>query len=277
MPKKKVAEPPPPPVEEEDDDEEDEEEDYDEDDDIDPAPADDDEEEEEEAPDGEQDADKLRRLKRSRVNARRKAVQNGLRAYATQAGAGLGSFGSDHAKTILAPSDVARLARWCPATPSDSFMSQSQFETHLTLRDQSLSGGPLSVLTTNVEAFARKVVSEVVMRNLEANGPQKITAANVRSVLRPYVGAFHMAAPLMPNGLARVAQTIAKNESEETVLPATDETREAMAEERKAAKATQVKLLKEADRAIIAKKAERVAKRKRAGEEAAPAAAVAVA
>jgi hypothetical protein len=277
MAKKKVADPPPPPVEEEDDDDEDEEEDYDEDDAVDHVPADDDEEEEE-APDGEQGADKLRRLKRSRVNARRKAVQNGLRAYATQAGAGLGSFGSDHAKTILAPSDVARLARWCPATPSDSFMSQSQFETHLTLRDQSLSGGPLSVLTTNVEAFARKVVTEVVMRNLESNGPQKITAANVRSVLRPYMGAFHMSAPLLPNGLARVAQTIAKNESEDTVLPASDETREAMAEERKAAKATQVKLLKEADKAIIAKKAARAnGKRKRAGEEAAPAAAVAVA
>lgn len=270
--KKKTIEQQPPPVEEDEDEEEDDEED----DLVAPAPAAEDDEEEEEAGGEGQTADRLKRLRRSRINARRKAMQNGLRTYAMQAGAGLGNFGSDHAKTILAPSDTARLARWCPATPADSFMSNEQFETHLALRDQSLSGGPLSVLTTNVEAFARKVVCEVVMRNLESNGPQKITAANVRSVLRPYVGAFHMASPLLPVGLVRVAQTISKNaEAEDTVLPANDETREAMAEERKAAKATQVRLLKDADKKLTAKKAERANKRKRAEEPAAAAVSVA--
>ena len=276
MPKgKKVAEPaPPPPVDDDDDDDDEEEEEE--------QPTTREEEEDEgAAPDGEEDGDRVRRLRRSRRNAREKALQNGVRAYATQAGAGIGVFGSDHAKTVFAPSDVKRLAQWCPQTPSDAFMSNEQFETHLALRDEPLSTAPLDVLTSAVESFARKIVGELVMRHLEATGQTKneaqtkITAANVRSVLRPYMPALHMSNPLLPHGLVRVAQTIAKGESEDTVLPATDETREAMAAERKSAKDLQTKLLKNADKRIAARKTARAAKRKRPDAE--PAAAVAVA
>ena len=145
-------------------------------------------EEEEDAGDGET-AGKSRR---SRINEKRKARQNGYRSYAELAGAGLGkrSFGNDLVQSILSSSDIRRLATFCPCV-GEVHMPLAQFETHLALRDESLSTGPLAILGANVESFARKLVEEIVLRNVEANGSATITAANVKSVLRTFVGNFH--------------------------------------------------------------------------------------
>lgn len=258
--KTKLAEAPAPAPEPEDTEEDEEEE---EDDDEEQPAQREEPEEEEEAPSEENQAARLKRLKRSRVNDRRKARQNGYRSYAEMAGSGVGksSFGNDHLMSIFSQSDIKRLATWCPST-GDVHMPLKQFETHLELRDQSLSSGPLKVLAANVESFARKIVHEVVLRNVESNGSMTITAANVKSVLRPFDGALHSDEFLAPGGVVRIAQQTASGyyetneegkrvfvEGGDFLLPKNEDEDAAIAEERKFAKANQTKILREMDKA----------------------------
>jgi hypothetical protein len=280
--KAKAAEPAPEPVPQDpdDDDEEEEEEDSDE-----PKRREEQEEEEEEEADAGADeatrATRLKNLKRSRINERRKARQNGYRAYAETAGAGAGkgSFGNDLMMGIFSQSDIKRMATWCPVT-GDVHMPLSQFETHLALRDESLSTGPLRVLAANVESFARKVATELVLRNVESSGPMTISAANVKSVLRPFVGALHSSEFTAPGGVVRIAQQTSDGyyklnddgkrvffQGDGFLLPKNEEEDAAIAEERKFAKANQVKLLKDKDKKRDAMIAER--KKKRAEKPAA--------
>ena len=239
-------------------------------------------EEEEDAGDGET-AGKSRR---SRINEKRKARQNGYRSYAELAGAGLGkrSFGNDLVQSILSSSDIRRLATFCPCV-GEVHMPLAQFETHLALRDESLSTGPLAILGANVESFARKLVEEIVLRNVEANGSATITAANVKSVLRTFVGNFH-GEFLAPGSLVHSAQNTPTKafelddegrrvavESETFLLPRTDEDIDKFNEERKFAKANHSKLLREKDKARELAKAERA---KRASEKVAAVAVEAV-
>ena len=283
MPRKKakVAEEPIPDPELEEEEEEEEEEDE-----GDEGGDEDDEEEEEEEveeEEGEDNAKKVKRLKRSRINERRKARQNGIRSYAEKAGAKVGSksFGNDMVASIFSQSDVKRLAQWCPSS-GDVHMSKSEFETHLNLRDEPLSTGPLKVLGANVESFARKIISEVVLRNVENGGAQTITAANVKSVLRPFLGALHSDDFLAPGGVIRIAQQspVGKYEVDDDgkrtwvegegfLLPKDEEEDATIAEERKFAKANQVKMLKEKDKA---KEAASVERKKKAASKAAAAA-----
>jgi len=281
MPSKKTKnlEPEPEPVpdpEEEDEDEDDEEEEEEEEEEE--ANAD---EEEEDAPDEEDDAERAKRLKRSNVNHRRKARQNGVRQFAVASGCAVGndSFGNDIIKTILSPSDVARLARWCPANAADSFVSLPQFTTQLELRDESLSSGPLRVLTAHVESVARKVVGDAVLRNLESNGPATVTAANLKSALRPIADALHVDDMIMPRGVVRSAQQTHRGsvkdvdgkkvyvESDKTILPKKENTDATIVEERKFAKQNHSKLMRETDKTQQAKRDAR--KRKRSTNEAA--------
>ena len=273
---KKAAEPAPPPAQES-------EEESDSDDDGAPQPTQRVEVHEEEAApmDGESNAARTRRLKRSRINDRRKAKQNGFRSYAELAGAGIGkggSFGNDLLIAAFSPSDVKRLATWAPST-GDVHMKLAEFETHLGLRDESFSSGPLKVLGANVESFARKVLNEVVLRNIETGTGVTITAANVKSVLRPFVGSLDFDDFLAPGSVVRNAQQTAVAtsttdehgkrvvvEGDEFLLPKGEDEDAAIAEERKFAKVNHTKLLKEADKARDAKLVER--KRKRAAKSA---------
>ena len=216
-------------------------------------------EEVEEAPAGEGDKERVRRLKRSRVNERRKSKQNGYRSFAEAAGA-THSFGNDMLFGILSQSDIKRLATWCPSA-GEAGTKLAQFETHLALRDEALTSGPLAILHANVEAFARKVATELVLRNVETGSAERISAANVRSVLRPLGDVLTSEDFLLPNGVVRAAQSthlsrtvVAEDgskslvECEEPVLPRSEEEEAAIVEERKFAKSNQVKLLKETDR-----------------------------
>lgn len=247
----------------EDDDEEDDDETY-------PQPREDEEEEVEEEPDENQTA-RLKRLKRSRVNDRRKARQNGFRMYAEMAGACAGnqSFGNDILMNIFSPSDVKRLATWCPST-GDVHVKLEQFETHLALRDESLSSGPLRILTANLESFARKIVHELVLRNVESASSMTISAANVKSVLRPFSGSLHTSDFNVPSGIVRIAQQTPSGkyetdengnrffvENEDFLLPKNEDDDVLIAEERRFAKVNQTKKLREADKLRDAAVAER--------------------
>jgi len=220
-------------------------------------------EEAEEAPTGEGDKERVRRLKRSRVNERRKSKQNGYRSFAEAAGA-THSFGNDMLFGILSQSDIKRLATWCPSA-GEAGTKLAQFETHLALRDEPLTSGPIAILHANVEAFARKVATELVLRNVETGSAERISAANVRSVLRPLGDVFESEDFMLPNGVVRAAQSthllrtvIADDgsktsvECQEPVLPRSEEEEGAIGEERKFAKSNQVKLLKETDKARAA-------------------------
>jgi hypothetical protein len=232
------------------------------------------EEEEEEGGDGEDDQTRLKRLRGIVQNGKKKARQNGIRAFAIASGcaAGAGSYGNDLVKRVLSTADVARLAHWCPASAADSFVALAQFETHLALRDESLSSGPLAVLADNVESLARKIVDDAVMRNMETtngNGPAKVSVNNMKGALRPIADALHIEDLLMPHGIVRSAQTTRKGkvekvdgknvyvESEQTILKHQESTEAAIAEERKFLKANHAKRLKEADKAIATKRESR--------------------
>ena len=282
MPKSKKAEPEPQPEPEEPEEEEEDEEDEE------PEEGDKEEEEEEEAPEGETSEDRLRRLKASRRNSRRNARQAGYRKWAKAAGlkAGVpGSFGNDLLENVFSASDVARMATWCPHS-ADVGMDVESFKELVVMRDESLPSGPLAVLQANVESFARKIVNEVVLRSVEAGGGMTITAANVRSVLRPFNAVLRTEFNT-PLGLVRAAQHVEKGEA--TILPRSTEEEAAIVEERKFVKANQAKFMREADKkrdagALERKKrhAERMAggsskKSKKAAAEAAEASATATA
>ena len=286
--KKARANPQPEPEEEEPEDEEDAEEEEEEED----APGPPEEEEEEDAEEdaeNEDEAERRNRLRRSLLNSKRKARQNGYRFFATQAGCAVGkeSYANDIAKSLLSPSDVARLAHWCPESATDIFCDLAQFKRQIALRKMPLTSGPLKVLTANVESLARNITKDAVMRSLESNGPAAVTVANMNGALRPFANALHIADLLMPHGVARTAQLTKKTalrnvdgkkvyvEMEETVLPRSENTEYAIAEERKFAKQNHARLLKEAEKCEAAERDQRKRKRLAKESEAAPAAATA--
>jgi len=253
MPKKAKAsnepEPDPEPVEEEEEEDGEEEEEVDDEEEEEEGGGEEggEEEEEEETPDGETDERRLKRLRDQRRNARRNARQAGYRKWAKAAGLlpSTTSFGNDMLKNVFSHSDIVRMATWCPHT-ADTGIDFPAFTAMLAMRDESLSSGPVKVLQANLESFARKVVNEVVMRSLEAQGSMTITAANVKSVLRPFNSVLRTEFST-PLGLVRAAQHFQKNE--ETVLPRSTEEDTAIAEERKFCKANHAKAMREADRA----------------------------
>jgi hypothetical protein len=101
----------------------------------------------------------------------------------------------------------------------------------------------------------------------------------VKSVLRPFLGALHSDDFLAPGGVVRIAQQTPVGkyevdddgkrtwvEGEGFLLPKNEEEDAIIAEERKFAKANQVKMLKEKDKAKEAASVER--KKKRAAKAA---------
>jgi hypothetical protein len=285
--KKKKKTVPKPPVEEEeeeeqpvdpmldngDDDEDDDNGDEENDDDgeeEEEAGDDDAEEEEEEAEEdeegGEEEDTEAQRARKARArrNQRAKARNTGYRKWASEAGLAVGkrSFGTDIVKAAICPADVRRMAHFCSQI-ADGGIEIGEFKERIRLRDASLSSGPLGILHTSVESFARNAARELVARSLEST-TTRITASNVRSVLRAFeeVSDFDFVCPL---GIVRHAQSMQK-------LPITDEDEEARCEEAKFAKINHVKILREADKARDARKAEAAAKRLEAKEKRAAAA-----
>jgi hypothetical protein len=235
----------------------------------------DEEEEEETVLAGESDAAKERRLKASRRNGRKNARQRCYRGWAKKAGAGdvdtPGEFGNDLLSSTLSISDVNRMATWAPECVEIG-SNLEEFKLMLGQREERLGQSAAHVLRVNVEGVARKIVLELTERCLESNGPQTISAAHVRSLLRPYEKAMEVTS-IAPDGLIRFAQMKKKTrvvttmtpegkvnkveETDETVLPLHEEDNEAIAAERKFAKANHLKLLKEADKERDERRAEK--------------------
>ena len=274
MPKKSKSakpepEPAPEPVVDEDDEDEDDEEDNEDDDeeeDEEDGEEGEEEEEAEEAPAGESDESRMKRLRNQRRNTRRNARQSGYRKWAKAAGLrsnSTESFGNDMLKNVFSHSDIVRMSTWAPHV-ADTGMNFQDFKTMLSMRDESLSSGPVRVLQANLEGFARKVLNEVVLRSMETQGPMTITAANVKSVLRPFNAVLRTEFST-PLGLVRAAQHVEKNDT--TVLPRSSEEDTAIAEERKFCKANHSKAMRDADRAKEAKSVERKKRKSEASGE----------
>jgi hypothetical protein len=171
------------------------------------------------------------------------------------------------------------MAKWSPPS-ADVGLEFDQFASVLEMRDASLPSAALCVLHAHVEKFGRKLVNEIVTRNIDNGGPATISAANVRSVLRPY-SAIMDAEFLTPRGLVRTAQTTERPTKQKdgttemkTILPISEADKEAMAEERKFVKSNHVKLMRNANLAIEERKKKRQKKQKGGGEEEASATAV---
>ena len=240
------------------DDDDDEENDEENDDENDDEEENDDADEEEEEAEGEEDETTRVRKARARRNQRLKARNIGYRKWAVEAGLAVGkrSFGSDIVKAAISPADVRRMAHFCSQI-ADGGMEIGEFKERIRLRDASLSSGPLGILHTSVECFARNAARELVARSLESN-TARITASNVRSVLRSFedVSDFGFVCPL---GIIRHAQAVEK-------LPITEEDEALRCEEAKFAKTNHARILRDADRAREAKKVEGATKRHEAKE-----------
>ena len=236
-----------------DDDDDDDDENDDENDDEEENDDADEEEEEDADEEGEEDETTRARKARARRNQRAKARNIGYRKWAVEAGLAVGkrSFGTDIVKAAISPADVRRMAHFCSQI-ADGGMEIGEFKERIRLRDASLSSGPLGILHTSVECFARNAARELVARSIESS-TTRITASNVRSVLRSFedVSDFNFVCPL---GIVRHAQAVDK-------LPITEEDEALRCEEAKFAKANHVRILREADKARDAKKVEAAAKR----------------
>jgi hypothetical protein len=255
--KKPEPEPEPEPVEEpEEDEDEDEEEDEDEDE---------DEENNDEAP-AQDDPSRIARLKASRRNARAKARATGYRKWANEAGLefGKGQFSTNLAKTAFSSSDIERMARWAPQA-GDVGLEIDEFKTRVFLRDQSISSGPLGVLHANVESFARKICKDVTMRALES-GSTRITAAHVRSVLRPFQDALDLdfATPVSAVRHAQNTETGREDDEGNSIhyLAKRSGDDEEAENDKKNAKQNHSKVLKQADATIAAAREQRKAKKR---------------
>lgn len=276
QPKKKsksAAEPEPEPYVEEDDEEEGE----------DVADVEEEEEEEEEAADDEDDVKRMARLRRSKINSRRSAKQKGYRHWAKDAGAGIGkgrTFANDMSKSVYSLTDTVRAAKWSSHCV-DPGMDLGDFKSMLEMREEAVPKSAARVLHANMESLARGIVNEVVMRSIEMNGPMAVTAATMRSVLRPMNEALRVDS-CAPLGLVRVAQHTKRTKSQvvdpdvsskseiveldEFVLPKNDDDDDLIAAERAFAKQNHLKLLREADKQRNAKRVEKAEKRKAAME-----------
>ena len=260
------------PLLEDEDDEDDEDEDEDDGDDEENEDEDEDEDEDEnEDEENENDEStnaQCARKAKARRNQRAKARNVTYRKWAGEAGLSVGkrSFASDIVKAVISPADVRRMAHFCSQI-ADGGVELGEFKERIRLRDASLSSGPLAVLHTSVESFARNAAKELVTRSLEST-TSRITASNVRSVLRNFedVSDFDFVCPL---GVVRHAQTMQK-------LKTTEDDEAKRVEESKFAKANHAKILKEADREREVRKAEAHAKRVAAKEKRAESEAVAV-
>ena len=82
------------------------------------------------------------------------------------------------------------------------------------------------------------------MRSMESGG-MTITAANVRSVLRPFNSVLRTEFST-PLGLVRAAQHVERGEK--TILPRNTDEETAIGEERKFAKANHAKVMRDADK-----------------------------
>jgi hypothetical protein len=247
------------------------------------------EEEEDQVPPGENEAQKERRLKASRINARKNARQRCYRTWAKKAGAGdannAGELGNDILQPTLSISDVNRMATWCPENVEIG-SSLDEFKLMIAQRDERLGASAAHVLRANVEGLARNVMLELVDRSIET-GPSTITAAHVRSLLRPYEKALEVSS-IASDGLIRFGQLMKKTvvvrkmtpdgpknvveELEESILAMNDEDEDAIGSERKFAKANHIRVLKEADKERDARRAAKKATRA-ASKAAAPIAA----
>jgi len=221
---------------------------------------------EEAAPAGETDVAKERRLKMARKNNRKNARQRCYRAWAKKSGAGdaetPGEFGNDILSNTLSISDINRMATWAPECVEIG-SSLDEFKLMLGQRDERLGKSAAHVLRVNVEGLARNIVLELTGRCLESNGPQTISPAHVRSLLRPYEKALEVSS-IAPDGLVRFGQMKKKTnivrkmtpngivnsveETEQSILPMKDVDEEEIVAERKFAKANHLKLLKELDK-----------------------------
>jgi hypothetical protein len=256
--KKKTAtepEPEPEPVEEPEEDEEEEEEEEDDED----ANAG-------SAGDARDDPSRVARLKASRRNARAKARAVGYRKWANEAGLsmGKGQFSNNLAKTAFSAADIQRMARWAPQA-GDVGLEIDEFKTRVFLRDQSISSGPLNVLHANVESFARSVCKDVSMRALES-GSTRITAAHVRSVLRPFQAALDLdfATPVSAVRHAQNTETGREDDDGNAICylskrSGDDEEAEG---DKKNAKQNHSKILKTADAAVAARRESRKRKKR---------------
>lgn len=213
---------------------------------------------------------RVARVNASRRNARAKARAVGYRRWATQSGLDIGheQFKNNIRKPAFAAADVARMARWAPQT-GDVGMNIEEFKTRMFLRDQSVSSGPLRVLQANVESFARSICKDVAMRCIES-GSTRITAAHVRSVLRPFQGPLEISFST-PLGAIRHAQNTATGREDDEGTPIHCLSKRAGDDEeadrdKKTAKQTHAKILKQADAAVDAAHAARRMK-KRARDE----------
>lgn len=219
-----------------------------EDDDMDSDKDEENEEDEEGSACDDTDEATANRLKAQLRNKRRNARQAGYRKWAKLAGLRSGryvsSFGNDMQRNVFSKSDITRMANWCPHT-ADVGIELSEFKAVLRSRNESLSSGPAKILQANVESFARKLIGDLVMRSMETQSSMTITAANVKSVLRPFNDVLHREFST-PLGLVRAAQHVEKND--ETVLPRVAEEDACIAEERKFCRANHAKLMREADR-----------------------------
>ena len=213
---------------------------------------------------------RVKRLKRSRINDRRKARSHGARGWAKSAGVDVGnrSFGNDTLRTCIAASDVKRLVSFVPDS-GDSSMRLSTFSSRLALRDEPLSAGPAAVIAANLESFTRKLIGAAVLRSLETpGGPTVLQPALVRQVTRPYEAVLLDHDLSLPNSIVTTAQTTKR--VRETVENGATVTTESFllappdggVDEAPRAKILkkQLKLVKKANEALAARKA---AKRER--------------
>jgi hypothetical protein len=232
----------------------------------------DDEEGGEETTSGVSDAEMLRRVRRKRRNALAKARSVGYRRWAVEAGLGIGkgSFESNILKSAFSSADVARMARWCPEV-ADVGLEYEDFTTRLKLRDEALSSGPLAVLHGSVESFARSICKGAAMRAIES-GSARLTAAHVRSVLRPFQHTLGLsfATPVSAIRTAQNAET-ARVDADGNAIPLVNKNEdddEKAAESRAYAKENHGKALKEADAAKNKARETRRKKRARSGQSA---------
>ena len=191
------------------------------------------------------------------VNQSRKATARGYRKYANAAGID-NHFATTIVKTCYSTQDAKRFARWAPAQ-AGSGLSAEALAKHLRCASSELSTPAAQVMLPAIESLARKVMTDATMRAFE-DGKTRISAAHVRSAIRPYKALNEDL--VMPLCVVRAAQRT-KNSAEEPVLKISGEDEASFDSEKRFMKEVLGQMIKQSE---VAQKEAKANKKKKSNK-----------
>ena len=175
------------------------------------------EEEQDDAPEDEEEEDGLSKEEKEKRKLKRQRLHKKLAGYRSKAaecgynkkGGVVAAMGMDSFASCITPMEAKRLMRFVPEVFNKSSYDVSECKERMKLSQESVPASAARETQARCEAVLRHVMNQSVLRAVE-KGAQRVDAATVLSVLRPYQYNMTFSGAVPPKGLIRHAQSEGK-------------------------------------------------------------------